>query len=42
MDGMKEGIEGGMSSGDGRLRRTFDFDDALVAIHGRMSDCGGG
>ena len=24
------------------LRRTFDFDDALVAIHGRMSDCGGG
>ena len=24
------------------LRRTFDFDDALLAIHGRMSVCGGG
>lgn len=23
------------------LRRTFEFDDALVAIHGRMSVCGG-
>ena len=23
------------------LRRTFDFDDALLAIHGRMSVCGG-
>ncbi len=25
----------------GILRRTFDFDDALLAIHGRMSVCGG-
>lgn len=24
-----------------RRRRTFDFDDALLAIHGRMSVCGG-
>ena len=25
----------------GEVRRTFDFDDALLAIHGRMSVCGG-
>ena len=38
---MKEGDErrGGLRYDV--LRRTFDFDDALLAIHGRMSICGG-
>ena len=30
-----------MSEYDVCDRRTFDFDDALFAIHGRMRICGG-
>lgn len=36
----KVGREGEWKGGDD-LRRTFDFDDAFLAIHGQMIVCGG-
>ena len=37
----RSGEEGWIHEGVGILRRTFDFDDGLFAIHGRMSVRGG-
>lgn len=38
--GRQDGLGGEGKVGD-MMRRTFYFDDALLAIHGRMIVCGG-